>query len=151
MLALPSRSGPWPKNTGIGTDHWKPLGLKAWLEVATANLAFILPAHHSAAVSHEPHLSTIQARWWPEAQCSPISVPRSVSIRCWDAARARFWDFAVRGCSAWQLAIRRRLLQEGWVSFWANPRLQCIGICKSSMTRSMRGNYSDWERGAVFL
>ena len=32
---------------------------------------------------------------------------------CLDAARARFWDSAVRGCSALQCAIRRRLLQEG--------------------------------------
>ena len=36
------------------------------------------------------------------------------------------------------------------VSFWANPRLQCIGIFKSSMIPSMQGTCSDWERNAVF-
>ena len=34
------------------------------------------------------------------------------SIRQWDAARARFWDSVVRGCSALQFALRRRLLRE---------------------------------------
>ena len=59
MLALPSRTGLWPQNRGIGTDHWKPLGLNALPKVAIASLAFIFetdrrPAHHSTAVSHEP-------------------------------------------------------------------------------------------------
>ena len=68
---------------GIGTDHWTLLELKALHEVAIASLANIvmqvdvrLTIH--AAVSQEPELSVVQARWWREAHCAPISVARSV-------------------------------------------------------------------------
>ena len=60
------------------------------------------------------------------------------AIRAWDAARARFWDSAVRGCCALQFAIRRGLSARSGVSSWASPRHQCAGIFRSFVTSPIR-------------
>ena len=108
---------------GIGTDHWTPLELKALPDAATASLAFIVRQTDTRLTIPLQCLTNLTCLLpKPGGGERPI-VLRSLlhvlwsschadAIRAWDAARARFWDSAVRGCSALQFAIRRRLLQD---------------------------------------
>ena len=111
---------------GIDTDQWTPLELKALPEAASlalmvrqmdaqltislqrlTDLICLLPkpggGERSIVLQSLLHVS------W--SSC------RADSIRSWDVARTRFCDSAVRGCSALQFTLRRRVLQEVGVIF----------------------------------
>ena len=130
MLDLPISDGALARavallrnQRGIGTDHWTPLELKALPDVATASLAFIvrqIDARLKIPLQCLTNLICLLPK--PGGGERPTvlqSLPHVLWSSCdadanraWDAARARFWDSAVRGCSALQFATRRRLLQE---------------------------------------
>ena len=109
---------------GSGTGHWTPVELKTPPDVATASLAFIvgqidarlaIPLYSVSQTSYAFCPSQVSARG-PLCFNPCLHVLWSSchvdAIRAWDAARARFWDSAVKACSALQFAIRRSLLQE---------------------------------------
>ena len=106
---------------GILTHHWTPLELKALPDVVIAKLAFIVRQIDVQLTIPLQCLTNLICLLPKPGGEGPIvlesvlhvlwSSCHAESIREWDAARARFWDSAVRGCSL-QFAIRRRLLQE---------------------------------------
>ena len=119
MLDLPSPMGLWPvqsrccKTKGVAQTtghHWNrrqsPIRrLRVWDRLMLDSRLFYRVSPISYAVA--------QARWRREThRASVFAVATPMLSVLGHAARARFWDSAVRGCSALQSAIRRRLLQE---------------------------------------
>ena len=122
--AAEARAVPLLRNKkGIGTDRWTPLELKALPDAAIGRLAFIvrqIDVRLAFLLQCLTNLSCLLPK--PGGGERPIvlqsllhvlwSSCHAESIRGWDEARPRFWDSAVRGCSALQFATRRRLLQD---------------------------------------
>ena len=127
MLALPSRTGPWPApSLSCATRGGSALTIGRLL----SSRPCLMWQSRAFIVSQIDDRPTIPLQCLTNLICllpnpgggeSPIvlqfllhvlwSSCHADSIHSWDA-RACFWDSAIRGCSALQFAIRRRLLQE---------------------------------------
>ena len=100
------------RNTrGIGSDQWTLVELKDLPEVVMASLAFIvrqIDVRLTIPLQCLTNLTCLLPK--PGGGERPIVLQSLLHvlwgschadlIRSWDAARARFWDSAVRGCSA---------------------------------------------------
>ena len=130
MLGLPFPMGALARaaallrnKRGIGTDHWMPLELEALPDVAIAGLDFTVRQIDVRLTIPLQGLTNLICLLPKPGGGERPTVLQSLlhvvwsschadAIRALDAAGARFWDSAVRGCSSLQFAIRRRLLQE---------------------------------------